>query len=127
LDSYWEQTSLKLSAIGSLFMGILGIVFALFTHSEAILLDGFFSLIGFIMGLLTLKVARLVIQPDDEKFQFGYAFFEPFFNAIRGLVILLVCGFAVTSAVIAILHGGRCFSSCVSAARISVGSPHPLC
>ncbi|NOR14818.1 MAG: hypothetical protein GQ544_03850, partial [Candidatus Aminicenantes bacterium] len=26
---------------------------------------------------------------------------------IRGLIILLVCGFAVTSAVIAILHGGR--------------------
>jgi cation diffusion facilitator family transporter len=102
-----EQTALKWSAIGSLFMGILGIVFALLTRSEAILLDGFFSFIGFIMGLFTLKVARLVLQPDDAKFQFGYAFFEPFFNTIRGLVILLVCGFAVTSGVVAILQGGR--------------------
>jgi len=102
-----EQTALKWSVIGSLFMGVLGIVFAILTRSEAILLDGFFSFIGFIMGVLTLKVARLVLQPDDEKFQFGYAFFEPFFNTIKGLVILLVCGFAVTSGVIAILHGGR--------------------
>lgn len=102
-----EQTSLKWSAVGSLFMGILGIVFALLTHSEAILLDGFFSFLGFVMALLTLRVARLVLRPDDEKFQFGYAFFEPFFNTIRGLIILLICGFAVTSGVIAILDGGR--------------------
>jgi cation diffusion facilitator family transporter len=106
-NSGTEQNALKWSAIGSLIMGILGIVFAVLTRSEAILLDGFFSFIGFIIGLLTLRVARMVLQPDDEKFQFGYAFFEPFFNTIRGLVILLVCGFAVTSSVMAILQGGR--------------------
>ena len=78
-----EQTALKWSAYRQSFMGILGIVFALLTRSEAILLDGFFSFIGFVMGLLTLRVARLVLQPDDEKFQFGYAFFEPFFNTIQ--------------------------------------------
>ena len=76
-------------------------------QSEAILLDGFFSAIAFVLGLLTLKVARLVRQRDDERFHFGYASFEPLLNTIKGLIILVLCAFAAASAVSAIMHGGR--------------------
>jgi cation diffusion facilitator family transporter len=102
-----ESTALKISAGANLFFGLLGIGFALLTQSGAILLDGFFSLIGFGIGLLTLKVSNLVERPDDEWFHFGYAYFEPFLNAVRGLILLAVTGYALVAAVIALLHGGR--------------------
>jgi cation diffusion facilitator family transporter len=102
-----EQRALRLSAWGQLFFGLLGFGFALFITSEAILLDGYFSLIAFVMSLLTMKVARLVQQPGDETFHFGYFGFEPMINLLKGLVILGVCGFSLASAIQALLHGGR--------------------
>jgi cation diffusion facilitator family transporter len=107
VDMDREHAALRLSVIGALFSAVLGIAFFFLTDSEAILLDGFFSFIGFGMGLLTIRVARLVQQPDDARFQFGYAAFEPLLNAIKGLVILAVCAFAFASAVGAVLGGGR--------------------
>jgi cation diffusion facilitator family transporter len=102
-----EATALRISAGANLFFGLLGIGFALLTQSGAILLDGFFSFVGFGIGLITLRVARLVAEPDDESFNFGYAYFEPFLNAVRGLILLAVTGYALVSAINALLHGGR--------------------
>ncbi len=102
-----ERSALKLSAIGYLFMATLGIGFAIVTRSSAIMLSGFFSLIAFVMGLLSLKVAELVHQPGDEHFHFGYAHFEPFLNTIKALIILAVCAISLAAAVDALLHGGR--------------------
>jgi len=91
----------------SLVMAALGIGFGLVTESDAIMLDGFFSLIGFVMALVTIRVARLVVQPADEHFHFGYAQFEPFLNAMKGLLMLGVAGFAFAGAVDAVIHGGH--------------------
>ena len=91
----------------ALFMAALGIVFGLLTRSYAIMLDGFFSLVGFAMAVVTIRVAWLVQQPPDEHFHFGYAQFEPFLNTVKGLLMLGVSGFAVAGAVDALLHGGR--------------------
>lgn len=102
-----ETHALRLSAIGALIMTVLGIGFAWLTASGAILLDGFFNLITFVMGLVSLRVAALLQQPDDERFHFGYAFFEPFLNAIKGLITVAVAAFAGASAVDAVLRGGR--------------------
>lgn len=102
-----ETKALKLSAVGALFMAALGIVFGLLTRSDAIMLDGFFSLVGFAMAVVTIRVAWLVQQPPDEHFHFGYAQFEPFLNTVKGLLMLGVSGFAVASAVDALMHGGR--------------------
>jgi cation diffusion facilitator family transporter len=102
-----EKKALKLSAGMALFMAALGIVFGLLTRSDAIMLDGFFSLVGFAMAVVTIRVAWLVQQPPDEHFHFGYAQFEPFLNTVKGLLMLGVSGFAVAGAVDALLHGGR--------------------
>jgi predicted Co/Zn/Cd cation transporter (cation efflux family) len=47
------------------------------------------------------------VQPADEHFHFGYAQFEPFLNAIKGLLMLGVAGFALAGAVDTLIHGGR--------------------
>lgn len=102
-----EKKALTLSAVVALFMAVLGIVFGLLTQSDAIMLDGFFSLVGFAMAVVTIRVAWLVQQPPDEHFHFGYAQFEPFLNTVKGLLMLGVSAFAVAGAVDALLHGGR--------------------
>jgi len=102
-----ERKALIISVIGALVMAGLGIGFSLITGSNAILLDGIFSLIGFAAGLVALRVSRLVQQPDDIHYQFGYGSFEAFFNLLKGITIAIISVFALTDAVNAILGGGR--------------------
>ena len=92
-------------------MALLGLVFAALTGSEAVLLDGLFSLIGFAIGIFSLKVSRMVTMPDDDKFQLGYANFEPFVNVMKGLIMSFLCIYALYSAVSSLFHGGRPISS----------------
>tara|TARA_R110000850_G_scaffold87602_8_gene188294 strand:+ start:6625 stop:7548 length:924 start_codon:yes stop_codon:yes gene_type:complete len=96
-----------MSPVGYLVFGLLGVVFFLVTHSEAILLDAVYSLISIAVALLALKVSRLVELPDSERFHFGYGHFEPLLNTSRIALILGVEGFALVSAIEALLSGGR--------------------
>jgi len=102
-----ERRALIISVIGTLVMAGLGIGFSLITGSNAILLDGIFSLIGFAAGLMALRVSRLVQQPDDSHYQFGYGSFEAFFNLVKGITIAIISVFALTDAVNALLGEGR--------------------
>jgi predicted Co/Zn/Cd cation transporter (cation efflux family) len=102
-----EKRGLWLSIIGALFMAALGIGFAILTSSNAVLLDGLFSLIGFAIGLVSLRVAMLVRRPDDEVYHFGYAAYEPMLNLSKGLLMAFVTIFALVSAVQVVLQGGR--------------------
>jgi len=107
IDQKIEQFALKLSIAGTLFMAILGFSFAVLTHSEAIMLDGIFSLIGLVMSVLTLWIARLVVSPETKKFQFGFAHFEPMWNSFKSLIVLIICAFAFTGAMSDLMQGGR--------------------
>ena len=102
-----EQRALRRSVWGNLLFAALGFGFAASSRSEAILLDGFFSLVAFVLALLTIRVAKLVEGPADDWFHFGYAAFEPMLNTIKGLLLLGVCGFSSVSAIGALMRGGR--------------------
>lgn len=102
-----EQHALKLTIFGNAGMVLLGLVFAIISSSEAILFDGVFSGIHLAISLLSLRVARLLYQPEDKEFPFGYAMFEPLLNLGKGLVIAIVAIFALFSSVESILNGGR--------------------
>ncbi len=102
-----EKKGLWLSILGALFMAALGIGFAILTQSDAVLLDGLFSLIGFAIGLVSLRVATLVRRPDDDNYHFGYAAYEPMLNLTKGLLMVFVTLFALVSAIQVLLAGGR--------------------
>lgn len=102
-----EARALRLNSWGGLAMAILGLGFAVMSKSEVILLDGFFSLIGFAVSLLTQKIARLALRPGDQHYPFGYVSFEPMLNLSKGLLMGLIGLFALVSAVSALLTGGR--------------------
>jgi predicted Co/Zn/Cd cation transporter (cation efflux family) len=70
-DHVVERRALHLSAWATLCLGGIGVIFAWITGSDVILLDGLFNLTYFATGLFTLKVARLLEQPEDEEFPYG--------------------------------------------------------
>ena len=92
-----ERKALRISIVGALVMAVVGIGFALATRSDAIMLDGVFSAIGFLMALLTLRVASLAIQPDDDRFHFGYSHFVPLLNVVKAFMMIVLCTFAFLS------------------------------
>jgi cation diffusion facilitator family transporter len=102
-----ERRGLTLSVVGALGMAGLGLGFAALTNSRAVLLDGLFSLVGFVVSLIALRVAALVQQPDDERFHFGYAAYEPMLNLTKGLLIAFVSLLAGWASIDSILAGGR--------------------
>lgn len=102
-----ERGVLLLSALMSLVVGSAAVTAASITHSKAILLDGLFNLVYFLVALATVRISALAAQPDDRKFPFGYGYFESLVNAGKGLLILGVALFALVDAVLALLAGGR--------------------
>jgi cation diffusion facilitator family transporter len=102
-----ERRALRISSYGALALAVLGIGFAVYSGSEAILLDGLFSTLGFFMALMTIRVSQLVRQPDDEVFQYGYAHFAPLMNVVKSLVMAVLCGFALFSAISTLYAGGQ--------------------
>ncbi|EAS42822.1 cation transporter [Photobacterium profundum] len=102
-----ERMALKLSLAGTVLVASLGIGYGLYVDSNAILLDGMFSLLSMGMTGLSLYTAYLVTKPDDKQFQFGYAHIEPLINVINGLLILITCLFAFLSGVKTIIDGGH--------------------
>ncbi len=77
---FLEKRAIHITMLGNVGMALLGITFALFTRSEAILLDGVFSGINFLISLISLRVAHIIRRPDDQYYPFGYAIFEPLLN-----------------------------------------------
>jgi cation diffusion facilitator family transporter len=102
-----ERAALLTSAGAAAVIGLVALVAAGLSNSQAILLDGLFNVAYFATALLTLRVAALVRRPDDDRFPFGYVYFEPLINTVKGLLILAVSVFALVEAVIALLSGGR--------------------
>lgn len=102
-----EQRALWIGAWSGLAMGGLGFLFAVLTGSDAILFDGIFSIVGFVVALATIRVSQLIASPADDRFQFGFATFEPLVTLGKAVIVGLVAVFALVSSINAILHGGR--------------------
>ncbi|HCT93565.1 MAG: hypothetical protein A2X19_01765 [Bacteroidetes bacterium GWE2_39_28] len=106
-----EKKSLILSTLASLLVGILGITFSIITNSGVILLDGLFNISYFVTAIFTIRILTIIKRPDDEKFPFGYGYFEALINAVKGLLILGVSLIAFFEALMSIIADGREISS----------------
>ena len=102
-----ERRILLTSTLACLLIGCVGVVAALMSDSQAILLDGLFNITYFAAGLFTLRVAALVQRGDDERFPFGYSFFEPLVNGLKGVLVLGISALALIDAIDALFSGGR--------------------
>jgi predicted Co/Zn/Cd cation transporter (cation efflux family) len=101
----YDQSSILLSLVGALVMALLGEGFAALTASEAIMLDGLYSLVMFVMGFVSLQVSKMGRLPHDDRYPFGYATFEPLLNLSKGLIISSPSLLALYSAIEALFIG----------------------
>ena len=83
-----ERSCLVLSGVGNIVIAAVGLTIAVLSKSQAIMLDGMFNLIYFGTALFTLRVAFLVRKGDDARYPYGYGFFEPLVNGLKGVLIL---------------------------------------
>lgn len=111
-----EQQALILSTTGCILIAVVALWAFYASDSQAILLDGLFNLTYFLAGLFTIKVSRLVLRGDDALFPYGYSFFEPLVNGIKGLLILGVSIMALIAALQALLSGGRSIEAGIATA-----------
>jgi len=84
-----------------------GLAWGIASGSGAILFDGLFSALGLVTLWLALRATRLLGQPEDDRFQFGFRHLEPLVTALRALALVLVCCSAVAGAVASLLRGGQ--------------------
>lgn len=117
-----EQRALWIGAWSGLGLGGLGFAFAFLTGSEAILLDGIFSVVGFGVALATIRVSQLLHRPPDQRFQFGFAAFEPLVNLGKGLILGFVGLYAGLGALTTLLAGGSSVAAGLAAVYAAVAA-----
>lgn len=103
LASKREQRALLVGMFGNLFMGVSGLLAAALSNSQALLVDGLFSLIGFLAALIARNVNRNLELGPDKVRPMGYAADESIFTTFRALSLLLLVFVAGSSAVTSIL------------------------
>jgi predicted Co/Zn/Cd cation transporter (cation efflux family) len=102
-----EQQGIRISLVGALTFAVLGLSFAIWSESQAVLLDGAFNLITALMVLFAMRISRLLGEPGSQRRPVGYVALEPLYILIKGLILLILTLFVMASNVIIMLRGGN--------------------
>ncbi|SET04076.1 cation diffusion facilitator family transporter [Thorsellia anophelis] len=102
-----EQAILKRSIRFTIILASLGISFGLVSGSLAIVFDGMFSAVDAGMCSLAFLVSKILAQPDNRKFQYGFWHLEPLVLAFNGSILTFICIYAFIGAILDIMAGGR--------------------
>ncbi|MBC9247034.1 cation transporter [Paracoccus sp. 11-3] len=103
-----ESRSLGIAMAGNLVMAVAGVVAGFMTNSNAIIMDGLFSMTGFASAFLARGISRKIEAGPDRLRPYGYAADEAIFVTFRSLSLLGLVLFAITSAarnIFSYLHG----------------------
>lgn len=122
-----EQRTLWMSIYGVLAIAVGSIAWGVVIGSNVVILNGIFSLFSLIGGGLSLLVARLVVRPEDRRFPYGYSHLEPLVHSANGLMVLVMCVYAIINGIEGIRAGGNVVDArgvvvfAVVSAAISIG------
>jgi cation diffusion facilitator family transporter len=105
-----EQRTLALSLAAVAAVALMSLAWGLAIESDAVILNGVFSLVSLIGSVLYLTAARLVARPADRRFQYGYSHVEPLVNGVNGLLVLVICIYAFINGVEGLRAGGNAVS-----------------
>lgn len=106
LRSEREGRLLQFSVAATIAVSLIGVLSGMLASSQAILFDGFFSLLDAAITGLTLAVPRLVASQGSTRFQYGYWHLEPLVILLKSSVLIVLVGFAFLGAINSILKGG---------------------
>ncbi|MEU7907334.1 cation transporter [Actinoplanes sp. NPDC049118] len=101
-----ERSALRTSLFATAVLAALGVGWGLAAGSQAILLDGAYTLIGMALTGLSLHAARLMDAGPTPRYPFGRESLAPLVVGMQGLVLLGTCGYAALDATRVIIDGG---------------------
>ena len=101
-----EEYLLLLSLLLELLFGIAGIAVSKICLSQAVLLDGSYSLLCTLTMAAAIYVARRIKQSPDAHYPFGQAALEPLMLIAESIILLMLCGVLAGHAIQLILKGG---------------------
>ena len=100
-----ERNILLLSFFAGLIFAVVEIIFAIYLHSQSVLMDGVYDATELIFIALTLFLTPLFRKPISEKYPYGFYQVESIYIVIKGFMMLSV-SFGVSIDVIQSLIGG---------------------
>lgn len=101
-----EIKLIRLSTIFNFCFGLIGIIFAILTHSRSILFDGLYSFVLSFFTLISARVVRLITEGQTVKYQFGYGAYEPLLIIIRSIFLFGMYSVLGYEVIISIIKGG---------------------
>ncbi|KLV08878.1 cobalt-zinc-cadmium resistance protein [Photobacterium aquae] len=102
-----ERKLLSVSTFSALLFALMGIGLGLWMGSLVIVFDGAYSLVSLALTLVSLGAAAYMHSAVGKRNKEISGKLEPMVIAFKGMVITLMCGLSLVSAVNAILSGGR--------------------
>ena len=101
-----EKSAMSLSLYGNLFFVVVEIFMAVYTSSQAVLLDAVYDGIEFFMLLPSILLIPLLYKPANEEHPFGYMQIESVFVVIKGITMTAVTAGLIINNIDIALHGG---------------------
>lgn len=102
-----EKSAMTVSLYGNLFFVIVELVMAIYTSSQAVLLDAVYDGIEFCMLLPSIFLIPLLYKPSNEEHPFGYMQLETLFLVVKGVTMTAVTIGLIANNIDLLLHGGR--------------------
>lgn len=105
-----EKRAMSISLYGNIAFVIIEIVVAVWTGSQAVLLDAVYDGVEFVMLLPSIFLIPFLYKPLTEKRPFGYMQFETVFVLIKGITMTAVTVGLILNNINIMVHGGRSIS-----------------
>lgn len=105
-----EKSAMTVSLYGNLFFVVVELFMAIYTGSQAVLLDAVYDGIEFFMLLPSIFLIPLLYKPSNEEHPFGYMQAETIFLVIKGVTMSAVTIGLIANNINILLHGGHIVS-----------------
>lgn len=102
-----EKSAMTVSLYGNLFFVFIELIMAVYTRSQAVLLDAVYDSIEFFMLLPSIFLIPFLYKPSNEKHPFGYTQIESIFVVIKGITMTAVTLGLIVNNIEIMFHGGR--------------------
>lgn len=101
-DARVERRAMDITRWANLGMGLAGAAAAWASNSQALLIDGLFSLIGYISAVFAMRISKTAHLGPDRLRPFGHAPEEVLYATFRSLALIGLVIFGIVQAVMGI-------------------------
>lgn len=102
-----EKRAMSVSLYANLLFVVVELVMAMVTGSQAVLLDGVYDGVEFLMLLPSVFLIPLLYQPSNEKYPFGHMQMETVFIVVKGIIMLSVTVGLIFNSIRTLITGGH--------------------